>query len=80
MSKTDTQCHYEDSAIITVCCKNNPKEGKSVERFDLYSKHTPMTVGLYVELCKELGYPRSKACGDINWDLERGFIEVKKKD
>lgn len=70
MSKTDTRCHYEDARIITVCC-SNPKRGKSIERFDLYRNHTPTTVGLYVELCKKLGYPRSKACGDINWDLGR---------
>jgi len=75
MSKTDTKCHHKESDVITVSC-SNPKRGKSVERFDLYSYETPMTVGRYIELCKRLGYPRSKACGDINWDLERGFIKI----
>jgi hypothetical protein len=56
------------AAIITVLRKDNPKSGKSKDRYQHYK--TGMTVEQYCALAGP------KGMADIRWDLERQFIKL----
>lgn len=59
---------HSDSHIITINVAENPKRGKSAERFALYED------GMTVAAAIEKGVLRA----DVNYDARKGFITVKR--
>jgi hypothetical protein len=59
---------YPDEAVFTLLVTENPKRGKSKERFEGYFKADPKTVG---EALKH-GVTRA----DIAWDVGHGLIKI----
>lgn len=60
-----------ENAILTLLVVENPKRGKSAERFSLY--RSGMTVGEYIGL---VGNP-TLAINDILWDSKRNWIRYE---
>ena len=51
----------------------NPKRGKSAERFAFYTKRGT-TVKTYIKKCVAAGHKRSTALADIRHDMAKGLI------
>lgn len=63
---TERTAPVPSDSKITLVMKENPKRGKSAERYKLY--RSGMTVGDFIKA----GGQRA----DIKWDLAHGFIKV----
>lgn len=59
---------YPESAKIELLVKENPKRGKSKERFEGYFKAKPLTVGEAVK--------NGVSYADIAWDVGHGLIKI----
>ena len=59
---------YPESAKIELLVKENPKRGKSKDRFEGYFKAKPLTVGEAVK--------NGVTYADIAWDVGHGLIKI----
>jgi hypothetical protein len=64
-----------DNRKIKVLVSDNPKRGKSRDRFALHRSGS--TVAQYVARSVKAGNPASLARSDVRWDLRKGLIAVR---
>jgi hypothetical protein len=61
--------------VIHLLVKENPKQGKSHNRFAFY--RDGMTVQRYIERCEAVGLPASLARADLRWDTKHQLIAIE---
>ena len=75
--KAEKTTEFDPTQVITVLSKENPKRGKSAERFEQYYKLAKgSTVADYIALNAKNGYTAKKAMDDLIWDEHHGFISI----
>jgi hypothetical protein len=65
---------WASTDIITLVQPNNPKSGKSKNRYDLYTNG--MSVADYATAVVNHGGSKTLANADLRWDVARGFITI----
>ena len=66
---------WQGNSVITLMVTANPKQGKSRDRYALYT--TGLTVAAYQKAVVAGGYGNTtKATADLRWDVQRGFITI----
>jgi hypothetical protein len=64
-----------DNRKIRVLVSENPKRGKSRDRFALH--RTGQTVAAYIARSVKAGNPASLAKADVRWDMAKKLIAVR---
>jgi prevent-host-death family protein len=67
--------HIDRLSRITKLVNENPKSGKSHDRFSLY--RTGMTVAEYISAVVAQGEKERLALNDLCWDINRQFIRLE---
>jgi hypothetical protein len=73
-TKTPAAATSDDNRKIKVLVSENPKRGKSRDRFALH--RTGSTVEQYVARSVKAGNAASLAMADIRWDIAKKLIAV----